>query len=303
MATRPDLRLLFATDLSEASLRASGALPALAARCRIDVAFVHVTTPGGRPRAYEALHSFVSRVQPPYANRALLLEGSDPVDAITDLCARARFDLVVAPPSERPSFAGIFGASFRARLLRRGQVALWSGGHGGVFARPGNDIATVGCVVDLDDRPARHLRQAWAFARRIGAPLHVVSTVPAIDDATIARVAPSDPPLTAGDVSAWIRQLLPGATLASLEVTVDESRARLHRRMAERHPDVVFVGRQHWASALWPARYPRFLDRLAYPVICLSPARSEPMWSFEEAASWIGAKEGTEALAQAPQRA
>lgn len=299
MTPRPDLRLLFATDLSEASLRASGALSALAARCRIDVAFVHVTTANSRSRADQALDTFVSRAHPAYSCRPLVLEGRDPVESITNLCTRARFDLVVAPPSDRPSLAGVLSTSFRTRLLRRGQVPLWSGGHGVAFARPGRDIAAVGCVVDLNDMPERHLRQAWAFADRMGAALHVVSTVPAIDDGTIARVGPSDLPLTPGEAAAWIREVLPGATFASLDVTVDDGRTRLHRRMAERHPDVVFVGRQHWASALWPVRYPRFLDRLAYPVICLSPAPVESSWSFEEASNWIGANEATKALASA----
>lgn len=301
MTTRPDLRILFATDLSEASLRAGAALSALAARCRIDVAFVHVVAaPDNRTLSAErALSRFISRLAPAYAARPLLLEGRDPVEAIAGLCTHTRFDLIVAPPSERPSFAGVLSTSFRARLLRRGQVPLWSGGHGVGFSRSGGEITTVGCVVDLNDTPERHLRHAWAFADRMRAALHVVSTVPAIDDGAIARVGPSDPPLTPGEAASWIRQVLPDVAFASLEVTVDDGRARLHRRMAGHHPDVVFVGRQQWASAVWPARYPRFLDRLAYPVICLGPAPTESAWSFEEASTWIGANEGNEALAGA----
>lgn len=297
MSPHPDLRLLFATDLSETSLRASRALSSLAASCRIDVSFVHVARPdGSHVRAARTLRTFVTRAKPSYESRRLLLEAPDPVHAVADLCARARFDMVVAPPSERDSLVGVFGPSFRARLLGQSDVPLWSGGHEAA-ATAGRPLTAVGCIVDVDDAPELHLRQAWAFADRIGAALHVASSLPAIDDGTIARVAGSPAPLMPAEAAPWIRAMLPGAVLASLDISVGDRSAQVHRTLATHRPDVVFVGRRHWASMAWPLRYPRFLDRLAYPVICLDPARTEQAWSFQDAASWMSPDQRRVALA------
>lgn len=296
MIDPPDLRLLYATDLSEASLRASLALSSLAARCRLDVVFVHVARPDRRRDAARMLEAFVTCVAPDYTSRRVLIESHDPVQAIAALCARARFDLIAAPASGRSRFGRLPGTSFRGRLLQRCHVPLWSGGPG--FSTADRPLAAVGCVLDLDDRPEPHLRQAWTFADRMGAALHVTSTVRSIDDGAIARVAASEGPLTPEEAASWIRATLPAGALASLDLSIDDRRTRLHQRLAAHRPDVVFVGRPHATSAIWPARYPRFLDRLPYPVICLGAAGQEPAWSFEETPSWLGT-EPTGALASA----
>lgn len=300
MTTRPDLRLLFATDLSASSQRACRMLSRLAARCRVDVTFVHVASPDGRSDAAErALDAFVAKAALSYAARAVVLEGHDAARAVADHCASSRFDLVVAPPGDRPSIAGFLGTSFRARLLQRCQVPLWSGGGDLDAAHADRPLTAVGCVVDLDETPERHLRRAWAFADRMGARLHVVSTVPPIDDGTLARVASSRTPLDPASARAWIEGMLPGVTLGSLDVTVDDGRVRLHQALARHKPDVVFVGPHQWTSAVWPVRYPRYLDRLGYPVICLGSSRAGAAWSFQEVSSWIGADEGARTLARA----
>jgi len=299
MATHPDLRLLFATDLSQACFRAGRDVSRLAARCHVDVTFVHVRSQGVPALlAEKALRGFVVRLNPSYTHRPLLLDGPDPAQAVADLCTRSRFDLIVAPPSDETSLARVFGRSFRAGLLRRCAVPVWSGGPG--VAPPEADLpfAAVGCVVDFEDAPERHLRRASAFARRLGARLHVVSLLPVIDDSTIGRVASRAPITPDGAIDA-IRAMLPASALASVDVAVDDGRARLDRMLSRYALDVVFVGRQQWVSAFWPARYPRHLDRLAYPVVCLGGTPASAAWSFQETAAWVPPMAGAPAATAA----
>lgn len=281
MRDTPDLHLLFATNFSEACHRTGSAIAQLAGRCRLTLTIVHAVRPDDpvRQRRRE-LDAFMADVDRDIDCRRLIVEGRDPAADVADLCGTRRFDLVMAPGSSRRNWQGLLTRSFRSRLLARCGVPLWTAGSclpSADFARP---IRTVSCLLDFDDDPATFLRLVSAFTRCVGARLRVLAVIPPVDDGTLADVLTSDAPLIPVRAVHRIQELCTGQEPPAIDVAVGD-RGRELRRMLGRSPtDLLFVGQRH---AMGPWFFPRRLDRLPCPVVCVdgSPA-GFTRWSFQD---------------------
>lgn len=284
-----DLRLLFPTTFSATCHRAGQAVAQLARTCRLTLTVVHVEQSGERnDRARRDLDVFLRDEPNLRACERVLAVSDDPAGTVASMCRAEKYDLVMAPASERVGLrrlGQLVQRSFRARLLASCPVPLWTAAGclpAADFARP---LRTVACLVDFDDDPAPFLLLVSAFARRVGARVHFLSIIPPIDDGTLADVLTSDAPL------------LPEAALRRLEATVEAQdrpsihvasgsrRSGLRRLLARCDADLLFVGPGQ-ASAGFGSRFSRDLDRLPCPVVCLDPSPSGfGGWSFEQAAS------------------
>lgn len=280
MHRAPGLRILFPTDFSAACLQAGRALTRLADGCRLERTVAHVVKPGSDVgRARRALESFVAQIDGGVDTARILLEREQPADAIADLCRQKRFDLVMAPASDRTGVPRLFRPSFRAQLLRRCAVPLWTAGGLATSERP---LHTVACLVDFDDAPAGFLHLARAFADRVGARLRVLSVVPRVDEGTLGDVLTSDAPLRPEFAVSRIQALLGGRRGATeIDVAVGGQARGLRRLLARGPADVLLVGRRRAANGAWLSGFAHDLDRLRCPVVCVDGAAARsPGWSF-----------------------
>jgi len=276
MSFQPDLRLLVASDGGNAAGPVHGAVSQLSAVCDVDLTVVHVatggTSPEPRPFAFDPAAT-------PRRLQRLELRGPDAAAAIASLCDARSFDLVLAPASAGSGPLRALRSSFRARLLARTGLPVWTAGPGLPplhFHRP---MRTVACLLDFDRDPEPLLQRAAAFARRMDARLHVLSVLPQVDDGTLAMVLTSQTPLLPAAARARIAGMCAGRPAPVVDVVVDSLRRGVARLLRAGPPDVLFVRASQWARP-WPFGFPRALDRLGCPVICV-PDADQSAWSFE----------------------
>lgn len=283
----PDFRLLFPTDFSASCRRAGTAIARWAEVCHVDLTIAHVTKPASDIHGARAdLESFLGDTGVFRTCRRLLVEGPEPSESIAELCDRHRFDLIVAPVGASQGIPRLLQRSFRARLLSRCHVPLWTIGRHPEVRLDGPPLA-VACLVDFDGPIERFVRLVTAFAARFNARLHVLAVVPPIDDGVLAEVLTSDSPLAPDMVVNRIQSLFPAGTIPPIDVAVGSSGRGVRRLLDRQSTDLLFVSRRQWAS-MAPIRFPRALDSLKCPVVCLdADAAAFPGWSFEEAAAQL----------------
>jgi nucleotide-binding universal stress UspA family protein len=235
-------------------------------------------------QARRELDSFFPEADHYGACQRLLLEGN-PLEEIQLLSEQERFDLIMAPASDRIGFSRIFKRSFRGGLLRRANVPLWTIGPALDRARFRHPLRTVGCLIDFETSDASYLHRVQSFAARFNLrvrPIHLISPV---DESTLARVCSSEIPLNPNVAANRIRSFFPNESLISgVEVVVGDSNRKLPKLLKEGGVDLLFVGEgQSLRSVLLASRLQSYLYRLPCPVICIDGAASRfEAWSFEQ---------------------
>ena len=271
-ASTAELRVLVPTTFSAGCHRAGLALAQLARSCRLAVTVVHVTQSGrwnaAVSRALDGVFADLPGV--PVHDRTLLF-GDRPADLVSELCVDDAFDLVMAPASAERGLRGWVHRSFRARLLARCGVPLWTAGARLPAAAFGARLRSVACLIDLDDEPGPFLATVAAFARRLAASVHALALVPAVDDGTLATVLTSNAPLSTADAERRLGPEVRAHACQSLHV-VDGGVEALPRLLARCGADVLVVGRRPATTAL-RGRVSRVFDALACPVVCIAPPR------------------------------
>lgn len=287
MREHHDLNLLFPTTFSAACHRAGQAIAQLARSCRLTLTVVHVERSGqGNARARRELEVFLADEPHLRVCERVLTVSDDPAATVADMCRAEKFDLVMAPASDRMGLRGLMRRSFRARLLATCPVPLWTAAGclpSTDFARP---LRTVACLVDFDDAPAPFLLLVSAFASRVGARVHFLSILPPVNEGTLTDVLTSDAPLLPDAAMRRVEAMVASQQeQPSILVAAGHRRSGLRRLLTRCEADLLFVSPRQAAAGLG-ARFSRDLDRLPCPVICLDPSPSGfPGWSFEDAAA------------------
>jgi len=277
MPTEADLRLLLATTFSPACDAAGRAVARLAASCEVELILAHAVAPGGRTaQAHERLDASLRGSEAGRRCRRVLIEADDHAEAIADLGEREGVDAVIAPASGRwrPFSPGL--SSFRARLLSRRAIPLWTGGQPAGRQSAEVPFATVACMLDFTRPDDGWLQAADAFARRLGARLFILGSIPPVDEGLLSHVLDRRLPFTAPDAVARARQLARGCTVAGIDIAIGRDAATVNRQIHRCGADLVFASRD------WPLRE---IDRLSCPSVCPGPASAGPQrWSFQQAA-------------------
>lgn len=292
MQSAPDLRVLFPTDLSDACVQASKAIAQLADALILDITIVHVVRPASNGAVTRrALEGFFPEARQIGRCRRVLVEASDACKAITQLCEAMPYDLVVAPDTGHLKPRNLVSGSFRARLLRRNTVPLWTAG--GCLRRAAfhHGIRTIACLVDFDDRPEALLPQVAAFANHFGARVQALAVLPPIDDAAIGEMAQSETPLRPAAASSRIEEMFGGDAPADIDVAVGARGGELPRLLTRCKADLLFVGPRQSAPGPWRFRFSRYLDRLPCPVVCVSDPAGLTGRAFHRAAAATAGRE------------
>lgn len=288
MNYKPDFRILFATSFSDACFRTAGAIAQLADTCRVSVTIAHVAKPGRATAGMRReLDSFMAEADHYDSCRRVLMQSDDAIQSIAELSEGNRYDLIVAPASDRLGVHSFFTASFRARLLRRASVPLWTAGACLDSASFRTRIQTVACVVDFDSESRTYLRLAGAFAGRLGARLRIVSVLPEVSEATLARSLHSNAPLMPEVAAERIRQACAGGVCPDMDVAIGEVGAELPGLLRRSEANLAFLGPGQALRRTWLPQGAAHLDRLPCPVICVDGASADfSEWTFQNAGAW-----------------
>ncbi len=281
----PDLRLLFPTTFSEACRQTGPAIAQLAGIGRLTLTMVHVVKRGARHApARRELDTFLADADAYSTCERIVVEADDPAVAVSEICTRDRFDLVMAPASGRLHLRRLFSQSFRARLLKHCPVPLWTAGGCLPSANFRRSIGTVACLIDFDDDPVGFLRLVSAFADRLKARVQVLAVLPPVDDGTLAEVLTSDTPLLPARAMGRIQRMFAGQEPPAIDVAVGARGRELVRMLSRCDADLLFVGPGHVARGVWPFRFSSALDGLPCPVVCVDGTSSGfSGWSFQDA--------------------
>jgi hypothetical protein len=274
--------VLFPTNFSDACRQTGRALAQLAAVSRLDVTLLHVIPAGGnRDRAHDELASFLTEANAYDTCRRMVISADQPASAVSELCRHRRFDVVMAPASERLGMTSFFTSSLRGSLLKRCPVPLWTAGASLPRIRLRERIRTVGCLLDFDDDSTSYLPLVTAFAARFNARLRVLHVIPPVDDGTLAQTLTSDAPLRPEAALSRVQDIFTRQSCPEVDVTVGHCRLELRRMVERADVDLLFVGPSHTAQG---GRFLRHLDRLPCPVVYISGEASRATrWTFQDA--------------------
>jgi len=227
-----------------------------------------------------------ARRLPDWPGQSRLAEGSGrgprPGNGRRDLCNSNRFDLVMAPASRRSPFR-LIRSSFRARLLRRTRLPLWTTSEGLSPSFFDRSFRTIACLVDFEDDAERTLPSVAALARRLNARLRVLSVVPPIDDGTMAEVRTSTAPLTVPLAVNRILNLVGDDGIDDVQVAAGTRGAALRLMLGRGDVDLLVLGRRQALAGMFERRLARDLESLPCPVLCIDGASmGQAGWTFEE---------------------
>lgn len=278
-----DLRILFPTSFSDSCFRTARAIAQLADTCRINLTIAHVVKTGtGDARTRRELDSFMAEADHYDSCQRVLAESDDAIQSIAAMCESGRFDLIVAPASDRLGLHSLFTTSFRARLMKRCKTPLWTMGACLDSANFKTGIRTIACVVDFGFDSPKYLPLVTAFAERLGARLRIVTVLPEISEGTLARSLNPAAPLTPEMAVKQIHGTFDRRTCPEVSVAVGETGSELPRLLRECDAQLAFLGRGQALRYAWLPRLARHLDRMPCPVICVDgAAEAFHEWSFQ----------------------
>ena len=287
MHNTPDLRILFPTSFSEACFRTASAIAQLADTCRVSLTIAHVTNPGQATiKKRRELDSFLAEADHYESCYRTLMEAEDPVKAISELCETERFDLILAPASDRLGLHSFFTRSFRARLLKHCKAPVWTVGSCLDRINFSGSIQTVACLVDLSGDSDTYLPLAVALGSFFGARLRILNVIPPIDEGTLAHSISSNAPLMPEVALERIRSAFAGRNCPEIDVAVGDGARELPRLLARCHADLLFVGPGQALNGIWQPSLSPYLDRLPCPVICVDGASATfDQWTFQDVAA------------------
>ena len=291
MQRTSELRVLFPTAFSDACFRTSRAIAQLADLCRVSLTIAHVAKPGTiTVQTRRELDSFLAEADHYDNCHRVLIEASDPVEALKELADRTEFDLIMAPASDRLGVHRLLRASFRARLIQRCQAPVWTVGNALSRLKFKQSLQTVACVIDFDAPGDTHLRLATALAARTGAKLRIVTTVAPVNEGTLAQALHSRAPLMPEVAVARIRDAFAGRRCPEVDVAVGDPYSEIPKLLSRADVDLAFVGPGQALNGVWRPHLTSYLDRLPCPVICADGASANfPGWSFERGAAYADA--------------
>jgi hypothetical protein len=285
MLPSPDLRILFPTNFSDACFRTARALAQLADTCRVHVTIAHVAKPGDAAiRTRRELHSFLAETDHYDRCHRVALTSSDPAAALTELATSERFDLVMAPASDRLGLHSLLAPSLRAKLLKQGTAPLWTAGRCLDRASFHHPIRTIACLIDFDAGNETYIPAVVAFAERFQARVRVLHVIDPVDEGTLARSIDSDAPLMPEPAIRRMRAAFEAFSSPEVDVAVGDRTPELRRMLGRCDADLLFVGPGQALRGVWRLRLAPYLDRLPCPVICVDGgAASFSRWSFQDA--------------------
>lgn len=261
------VELLFLTNFSDACFRATRAVAQLADEVELGLTLMYARDPEkeSRQAAEDKLRSFFPEADRYRVCRRVVVDG-DVLSAVTDLRARRRIDLVLAPVADRFRWPRIFHTSVRERLVTELGLNVWTIDRGIKPVKLGAKAKNVACVLDSGSGHDKHLQAAIAYANSLDATLHVLHVMHRADATTplasSSLVGHSD----IGESSA--RVVPKGRT--DVHVAASGGTRELLRRIVACDADILFVNeRRAVQTGVFSTGLSHLIEAAPCPTICV----------------------------------
>ncbi len=288
-APRP-LDVLYLTNFSDYCFRTIPAVAQLADVLKIRLTVLHAYDPAKETQssAAEKVHSFFPEADRYLACNRLAAPGHM-VDVVQRHLEGWPVDLIVAPASDAIGFPRLGARSSRSRIIEQAGVPVWTFGRGICLSKLQQPVRNVACWLDYHSDKTGHLGYALEYASKIGAKLHLLSALPAVDEGMLSLGARSfgarmdegkslDPDTTA----ATILGLCTGFPIVpEVHVARSSGRSTLSHMLKECGADTVFLHHQSSVLAEWLGLGLRIIDPLPCPSICTGDRVRGPVWNLE----------------------
>jgi nucleotide-binding universal stress UspA family protein len=275
-----ELKLLIATRFTVACFSAIRAVAQLAEVFRLSITIAHV----GPANAHTSreLKSFFAEADHYESCRRVQLHGS-PVEALAEFARQGKYDLILAPRSDRMVLPRPFHRSLRAELLQSAGVPVWTGANWleqADFLRP---YRTIAVGIDGRDGDLAHLHLAASFAALAGAKLHLLTVVPLIHEGTLLANAVAPQPLSEEVAIERARSLLSDwSQMPEVRVAIGAPEREIPRLAAECGADLLFLPESQSCAGIFRPQISRTVDQSPCGVIAIPASLPENFkWTFQ----------------------
>ena len=283
-APRP-LDVLYLTNFSDYCFRTIPAVAQLADAIKIRLTILHAYDPARETQASaaEKVHSFFPEADRYLACNRLAAPGHM-VEVVQRHLEGWPVDLIVAPASDTIGVPRIGARSSRSRIIEQAGVPVWTFGRGICLPKLQQPVRNVACWLDYHSGHTGHLGYALEYASKIGAKLHLLSALPAIDEGmlSLGTKLDEDKPLAPEAAAAKILGLCSGFPIVpEVHVARSSGRSTLTQMLKECDADTVFLHHQGSMVAEWLGLGLRSIDPLPCPSICTGDKVRGPVWNLE----------------------
>jgi hypothetical protein len=283
-APRP-LDVLYLTNFSDYCFRTIPAVAQLADTIKIRLTVLHAYDPARETQssAAEKVHSFFPEADRYLACNRLAAPGRM-VDVALQHLQGWPVDLIVAPASDAVGFPRLGARSNRSRLIEQSGVPVWTFGRGITLTKLQQPVRNVACWLDYHSGKTGHLGYALEYASKMGAKLHLLSALPAIDEGMLSLGTRIDEgkPLAPEAAAAKILGLCTGFPIVpEVHVARSSGRSTLAQMLKGCDADTVFLHHQGSMLAEWLGLGLRSIDPLPCPSICTGDKVRGPVWNLE----------------------
>ncbi|MEO6758542.1 MAG: universal stress protein [Saprospiraceae bacterium] len=275
-----ELNILFSTNFSDSCFRAIRAVAQIADAFAIQLTISHSNRL--HPVSQRDLHSFFAEADHFSECRRVALEGP-PAESIAAFARREKFDLIIAPGSDRLGLPRPFHRSIRAGLIRSVATPVWTTSRALEAADFRPPIRTVAVALDGWDSSLRHLNLAASFAERIGARLRILTVIPAVSEGSLATQAVMPQPLHSVRARARIEELLSHwHRTPEVDVAVGSASREIPRMAARCSADLLFLSESQSLAGMFVKGVSRTVNHSPCPVICTPDSVPNHFkWSFQ----------------------
>lgn len=275
-----ELKLLFATDYTDACYHAVRSVAQLADMFQLCITIANVGEP---PLPFNReLESFFAEADHYRLCKRIRLQGS-PAKALAEYASKGDYDLILAPRSDRLGIPRPFHRSTRVQMMRSARTPLWTGSRGldkGNFLRP---YQTIAVGIDGSDTNLVHLDLAASFANRVGAKLRLLTVVPPVHEGTLHMQTKSVEPLSEEVAIDRIEQLLEHwAQVPAIDIAIGSPGREIPRMVARCEADLLFLSESQSCNRFLFPQVSRTVDQSPCGVICVPDSLPRSFqWNFE----------------------
>jgi hypothetical protein len=272
--------MLFLTNFSDYCFRCIPAIAQMADVLKVRLTILHAYDPAKirHSSAQEQVNSFFPEADRYVACHRLAVPGPL-TQVVKEHLEGWPVDLIVAPASDAVGFPRIGVRSNRSSLIQASGIPIWTLGRRAVLRRLHQPVQNVACWLDFRSQ-TDHLVFALEYASKLRAKLHLMSSLPTIDEGMLA-LGLEEKPLSPDLAAAQILKLCANASIRpEVHVSRGNSRVERARMLRECDADVVFLRTKRSALAEWFGLGLRACDSLPCPAICIGDNLKIPVWNL-----------------------
>ncbi len=279
--------ILFLTNFSDYCYQVIPSIAQLVDKLPVRLTLMHVYDPvrTTAAQAAEPLRSFFPEADR-YRVCSRVVVAGPVVEAVRRHVAERPVHLIVAPASDPIGIPRIGDRSLRAQLIDACGVPLWTMGRGLQQGRLPQPVRNVACWLDFHADRHRHLAFAVEFARGLGARLHVLRGLPAVDEGLLMPPGHPDRALHPDHAAEELAAMCDRASIdADVHVGQGDGRRTMIQLLARCDADLVFLRSEERLVSRWLGLGVglRLGDRTPCPSIHISDRPRVPAWRLEPA--------------------